>query len=58
MQATLALPGRTITYPLTEGFTETFTEGSQLSRLHPKSPKSARKPDQRVQNPATRVLVL
>jgi hypothetical protein len=27
MQATLALSGRTIAYPLTEGFTETFSQG-------------------------------
>jgi hypothetical protein len=35
MQATLALPGRTIAYPLTEGFTETFTEGFQSMRFNP-----------------------
>jgi hypothetical protein len=35
MQATLALPGRTIAYPLTEGFTETFTEGFQSRRFDP-----------------------
>ena len=33
--ATLALPGRTIANPLTEGFTETFTEGlSGLVQSH------------------------
>jgi hypothetical protein len=31
MQATLSLPGRTITYPLTEGFTEAFPEGFRYS---------------------------
>jgi len=37
MQATLALPERTISNPFTEGFTETFTEGFQSRQLHPKS---------------------